>query len=207
MRRIQSVGTGALAALALVVISPESVEAQTTLGVRGGVSVASVSFDDDTFDESNRTGFTGGAFLDFNSGDLLGFQVGLQYSQKGAELDLGDVVDELSLSYLEIPAIVKLGLPLENLKPSVFGGVGLGFNTGCDIGDGSDSDCGDDVKSTEFMGIFGADVAFYLGSFSLWVDGRYHVGLSDVTDSESFEDLKNKNWAFQAGVGFPLGGS
>ena len=175
-------------------------QAQTTLGIRGGVSVASASVDiSETFTQDNRTGFTGGGFLDFNSG-ILGFQVGAQYATKGTDLDVGTELNELTLGNLEIPAVVKVGLPLGLLKPSVFGGAGLSFVMSCD---NNDVDCKDEVKSTEWQGIAGADLAIYLGGLSLWVDGRYHFGLSEIGDAaDIISDLKNKHWAFQGGFGF-----
>lgn len=174
------------------------------LGFRGGASVASASVDiDQTFDKSNRTGFAGGVFLNHDA-SILGFQIGAQYTQKGVDLDIEDAVKEFNLSYLEIPAVVKLGIPLGVVKPSVFGGAGLGFITGCDD---AGEDCGNNVKDTDFTGIAGADVAFYLGSVSLWLDGRYHFGLSNINEaSDVVGDLKNQNWTFQAGIGFKLGG-
>jgi len=197
------VRTTAVAVLALALVATEA-EAQQgwELGVRGGVSVAQVSGDlEETFGEDNRTGFAGGVFLNYDMG-ILGFQAAGQYTQKGSKLDLGETVEEFSLNYIEIPLVLKAGIPLGIFKPSVFGGVGLGFNTGCD---NEGTDCGDDVKSTEWNGIAGADVAIYLGSISLWVDGRYNFGLSDVNNaSDVVGDLKNKNWTFQGGVAFAL---
>ena len=195
-----------LLAVAFLAATFSGAEAQKgwELGFRGGVSVADASVDiSDTFDKSNRTGFVGGLFLNYDA-SLLGFQIGAQYAQKGVDLDIEDTINEFSLSYLEIPAVVKLGIPLGVIKPSVFGGAGLGFKTGCD---NSGADCGDDLKGTDFTGIAGADVAIYLGSISLWADGRYHFGLSNINDaSDVVGDLKNRNWTLQAGLGFKLGG-
>ncbi len=193
--------------LALLAVTAPAIQGQTTLGVRGGVSVASASIDiDETFDEGNRTGFVGGVFLDWGGSGLFGFQVGAQYSQKGAELDFEGLSQDLDLAYLEIPAVVKVGIPLGIVKPSLLGGVALGFNTSCDAGTGSDGDC-DDISSTEFSGVIGADAAFYLSPISLWIDARYHVGLNDISgDLEFVDDLKNRAWQISGGIGFPLGG-
>jgi hypothetical protein len=195
-----------LAGLAFVAVAPPRAEAQQglQLGFRGGVSVASASLDmEETFSKGNRTGFVGGAFLDY-SGGIFGFQVGGQYTQKGVDLKLENVVDEFSLSYLEIPAVIKLGIPLGAIKPSIFGGAGLGFITGCDSGG---ENCENDFESTDVSGIVGADLAIYLGAISLWADGRYHVGLSNISKaSDVIGDLKNRNWTLQAGIGFRLGG-
>ncbi|MGD8727263.1 MAG: porin family protein [Gemmatimonadales bacterium] len=185
------------AALGVGVIATH-IQAQITVGARGGVSVASASLDiEETFSQENRTGFTGGAFLDFNGG-IFGVQVGAQYTQKGSTLDINQQVTELSLANLEIPAVVKVGIPLGMLKPSVFGGAGMSLVMSCDA---NDVDCKDDVKSTEWQGIAGADLAIYLGGISIWVDGRYHFGLSNISE-EIFTDLKNKHWTFQGGIGF-----
>lgn len=201
MRTVRAVLLGV--ALLAATYSGAAAQKGLELGFRGGVSVASASVDvNETFDKSNRTGFVGGIFLNYDA-SLLGFQVGAQYSQKGVDLDIGDAVNEFSLSYLEIPAVVKLGIPLGVIKPSVFGGAGLGFKTGCDS---NGDDCGDDFKGTDFTGIAGADVAIYLGSISLWADGRYHFGFSNINDANDVVgDLKNRNWTLQAGLGFKLG--
>ena len=194
-----------LVGFALLAGTYSGAEAQNGLefGARGGVSVASASVDvSETFDKSNRTGFVGGLFMNYDA-SIFGFQIGAQYSQKGVDLDIGNAVREFSLSYLEIPAVVKLGIPLGVIKPSVFGGAGLGFKTGCDS---NGEDCADDFKGTDLSGIAGADVAIYLGSISIWADGRYHFGLSNINDTNDVVgDLKNRNWTIQAGLGFKLG--
>ena len=197
MRVFVRFGLAVIVTLGLVATQAQ---AQTTIGFRGGATVASASVDiSETFSQENRTGFTGGGFLDFNGG-ILGLQVGAQYTTKGTKLNVGDEIDDLTLSNLEIPAVVKVGLPLPLLKPSVFGGAGMSFVMSCD---NNDVDCKDEVKSTEWEGITGADLAIYLGGVSLWVDGRYHFGFSKIGDTADIvSDLKNKHWAFQGGVGF-----
>jgi len=195
LRKIAWVAVAAM--IGLILAAPEArAQGGLELGLRGGVSVATASLDiSETFSKSNRTGFTGGVFANFDLG-LLGLQVAGQYTQAGVTLDFGGVVDDLSIDYLEIPAVVKLGIPLAMLKPSLFAGAALGFNTSCD---NAGVDCGADVKSTDWKGIVGADVALYLGSISLWADGRYNFGLASVSE---VDQLKNRNWLFQAGIGF-----
>ena len=190
-----------LVAAGLVAATASSADAQTTLGVRGGISVANASFDiQEDFDKGNRTGFTGGVFLDWASSGLLGFQVGAQYTQKGAELEIQQVANDFDLAYLEIPAVVKLGLPLGPIRPSVFGGAALGFKTGCEDADGND--CGDSIESTEWSGVAGADLAIYIGGISLWADARYHFGLNNISKDALIQEAKNRNWTLQVGLGF-----
>jgi hypothetical protein len=166
----------------------------TEIGLRGGVSVATASFDVDTFDEENRTGFVGGPFINFDLG-ALGLQVAGLYNTKGVDTNIG----RLDLKYIEVPVVVKLGIPLAVLKPSVFGGAALAFRTGCEL---AGADCADAFKSTDVLGVVGADVAIYAGDVSLWADARYNIGFSDIDADDIFGDLKNRNWNLTAGIGF-----
>jgi hypothetical protein len=207
MMRFKSAVLGPLVGLGLFALVAPGLEAQSTWGIRGGVSVASADFDvSETFSKENRTGFTGGVFWDHGGKNLFGYQFGASYTQKGVEVS-GTGGGELSLNYIEIPAVLKLGIPLGIVKPSVFGGAAFGIKAGCSF-DGPASGFGDpcdDIKSTEWSGVFGLDTAFYLSSISLWFDARYHVGINNVLDSDNFSDLKNRAWNITGGVGFPLG--
>ncbi len=206
MMRAKYAVSGLTTGLALLAFSAPGLQAQTTLGVRGGVSVASASFSaSETFDKSNRTGFVGGLFWDAGGSSLFGFQIGGNYVQKGVTVD----DEDLKVDYIEIPAVVKVGVPLGLLKPSVLGGVGVAFNTKCEVDGaalGFDGDCKDQVKGTEWSGILGADVGVYLGSISLWFDARYHFGLNNISKDEVFDDLKNRAWNITGGLGFAVGG-
>ena len=206
MMRFKSAVLGPLVGLVLFALAAPSLDAQSVWGIRGGVSVASASFRTDTFDADNRTGFTGGLFWDHGGKNLFGYQFGASYTQKGFEGS--GTSDDVSLNYIEIPAILKLGIPLGFVKPSVFGGAALGINVGCSY-DGPSAgfvDPCDDISGTEWSGVFGFDTAFYLSSISLWFDARYHVGINNILDSDNFDDLKNRAWNITGGVGFPLGG-
>lgn len=195
--------TAAFLAFLLVVGFAEEAAAQlgAEIGVRGGVSVASASFDLETFDADNRTGFVGGPFVDLNLG-MFGVQVAGLYHQMGFESSDFD----LRLSYLEVPVVLKVGVPLLLVKPSLFGGVTLGFEGSCEINGADCSD--DDTSSPQYGGVAGADVAIYLGGLSVWADGRYNFGLSDVNDaSDAFSeigDFQNRAWNLTVGVGFGL---
>ncbi len=179
---------------------PTRVVAQhgTEIGFRGGVSVASASFDIDTFDKANRTGFVGGPFINFDFGSL-GFQIAGLYNTEGVDTNVGS----LDMAYFEIPAVLKLGIPLSVIKPSVFAGAAVAFRTSCDVDGVACAD--NDYETTDYSGVVGADVGLYLGPISLWADARYNVGLKDINKvSDVFGDLKNRNWNLTAGVGFKL---
>ena len=162
---------------------------------------ADVSDIEGTFSSSNKTGFAGCLFF-HNYWGILGGQLEASYIQKGTkEASTGSIVDdsEIKLDYLELAALLKAGLPLGIVRPGVFGGVGFDIKLSCSVGG---SDC-EDVKSTDFVGILGGDIGVYFGSFAIWGDARYNIGLSDISDISDFE-YKNQGWTFQAGVGFNM---
>lgn len=200
MRYYRSI-TSAFFLSLLVGASVAHAQVPKVLGIRGGVSVASASIDDvsGTFDESNRTGFAGTVFFNTGKG-IFSLQPELSYIQKGTS-------DQTELSYLELAALLKAGLPLGIARIGIFAGIGADFEMDCKVSEGSDStscsDTGVDTKSPDWNGIFGLDLAVYLGSISLWGDGRYALGLSDISDLESVS-YKNRAWIFSAGVGFAL---
>jgi hypothetical protein len=173
-------------------------------GAKAGVSVSSADVSDisGTFDKSNQTGFAGGLFI-HNYWGLFGGQLEASYLQKGVKQDYGGSEGEFTtkLDYIELAALLKLGLPLGIVRPGLFGGIGFDILLSCDE---SGFDCKDDAKSTDWVGIIGGDVIVYFGSFSVFGDGRYNIGLSEVSEFEDFS-YKNQGWTFQAGVGFEIG--
>jgi hypothetical protein len=58
---------------------------QTSIGVKGGLVLSSISFDQPstTFSEDNRTGYQVGLIFDHRPDGGLGFQIGALYSQRG----------------------------------------------------------------------------------------------------------------------------
>lgn len=196
-----------LLALTLSLVYVGTAQAQAMFdkawGAKAGVSVADADVKDieGTFSSSNKTGFAGGLFAHKYWG-ILGAQVEASYVQKGTkEATTGSVVDEVEtkLDYLELAALLKAGLPLGIVRPGLFGGIGFDIKLSCSVGG---VDC-DNVKSTDWVGILGGDVGVYFGSFSIWGDARYNIGLSDISEISDLE-YKNQGWTFQGGVGFPL---
>lgn len=192
------------AALALAV----PVQAQNNIfGAKAGVSVASIDGIDDTFDDENTTGFAAGLFFTLGRG-MLSLQPELNYTKKGFSYLAGvpGRVD-VDLSYLQPAAVLKLGAPLGVVRPSVFAGVGYGFEVACSI---EDVDCEDFElvslqTNNDFSGIFGIDLEIGAGGVYVIGDARYEVGLSDIDDADDvFDDLKNRAWILRAGLGFRM---
>lgn len=191
--------------LLLTLVAASAAAAQgRTLGARLGASVATLDTDAESIlDEENRTGLVAGVFYNRSLG-LLGYQVEFLYTSRGADFGDGGSLD---LTYIQIPALLKVNLPVGMLQPGVFGGVAMALKVDCEVDESESCDDieGAEVNDVDFNGVVGADLKYGLVGVGLWLDGRYYVGLSDIGDfDDAVGDLKNRSWEFSAGVGIPL---
>lgn len=201
MRNLRMAGVSLLLTLA---VSTTALAQGATLGARLGASVATLDTDAaSVLDEENRTGLVAGVFYNRSLG-LLGYQVEVLYTNRGADFGDGGSLD---LTYIQIPALLRVNLPVGLLQPGVFAGVAAALKVDCQVGDSDDCDDieGIEVNDVDLNGVVGADLKFGLVGVSLWLDGRYYLGLSDIGDFEDVVgDLKNRSWEFSAGLGIPL---
>jgi hypothetical protein len=162
-------------------------QAQIAIGVKGGLNFANLNVSDIEGTYKARTGYHAGAFVLVKL-TKIGIQPEIVFSQQGAKVkdpDLGDV--KSNFSYVNIPVILKLytvaGLNIQ-------AGPQFGFLTSAKLGD---QDIKDELK--------GSDVSVALGigwdlPFGLMIDGRYNLGLTNVSESG---DIKNQVWQFSVG--------
>lgn len=196
--------------LALLIATP--LQAQTTLGVKGGINVANVSTNIDISElVDSRTGFVGGAFVTLGLGSLFAVQPELLYSQKGFKFDETGTAIQFGTNYIEIPVLLKAQFKLAMLRPAVYAGPVASFETGCTVSALEISvNCDDeadfgDRKKNEWGAVFGANVDLLLGSITLILDGRYQLGLTNLADVPDGDDeVKSRVWQIMAGVGFTL---
>jgi hypothetical protein len=204
MRTLRIAGIALLLGLAS---SAPALAQGRTLGVRLGASIATLNTDaQDLLDRENRTGIVAGVFYNRSLGGPLGYQVEVLYASRGTDFEDGSSFD---LAYVEIPALLKVSVPVGMVRPGVFGGVALALKVDCKVDDGTSESCDDveglDVKSTDFNAVVGGDLQLGLAGLSVWGDARYYVGLSDVGElGDVVEDVKNRSWELTAGVGIPL---
>jgi hypothetical protein len=189
--------------------------AQMQIGVKAGLNIANQGGDDadNLFETSldSRTGFNGGLFFMYQFNNLLAIQPEAYYTMKGAATNLTGTDITLKLDYVEIPVLFKVVIPTEgmNLKPSLFVGPAIAFNTSAKIkgeyqGQSAEVDIDTLVKSTDFSLIFGGGLGFMIGNNELGVDIRYELGLTSWDDESDPFDVKNNVLSFNAYFGFTL---
>lgn len=166
-------------------------------GLKGGAtlysSTASISAFGESIEEESESkiGFAVGLFVEKPFSDLISGQLEALYVQKGgkddvAEADLED--GDLTLSYIDVPAMLKINVPLDgDISPFVYGGGFAGYLLDAQAeSDGvSAEDEGIEIKDLlsdiNYGLVFGAGVSFGM----LSVDIRYDLGLANIFDSDS----------------------
>lgn len=112
----------ALAAFAGLAVAPSAVAATpVTFGLKGGVTINSLKFNEDAFAADNRSGYTLGGMMKFSTPLGFGFDASLMFTRRSARAianydlkDAGHNDVTVSRSYIEIPVNLRwnLGLPL-----------------------------------------------------------------------------------------------
>ena len=197
--------------LALLIAAP--LQAQTTIGVKGGVNIATVDTNITDISElvDSKTGFVGGGFVTLGLGSLFALQPELLYSQKGFQAEESGQSAQLGTNYIEIPVLLKAQFKLAMLRPAVYAGPVVSFETSCDVSvSGVSVECNDDEgfvdrKKNEWGAVFGANLDFIVGPVILILDARYQLGLTNLADApDSDEEVKSRVWQIMGGVGFTL---
>lgn len=130
-----------LAIAAIAMVSAVSAEAQFRFGLKAGVAVNSLHFNESTFDASNRAGFTGGAMVEFTAPVIgVGFDLSLMYVRRNTRwLEENEITSD-NRDYIDIPLNFKwkFNIPLINKIVRPFALTGPTFSiltSGRNIGD------------------------------------------------------------------------
>jgi hypothetical protein len=245
--------------LAAFAALPELMNAQISVGIRGGLSINNLKVDplqDGEPEPESVTGFQIAIPMEIAIGEMFAIQPEVIYATHGARQELSSTSNEggfisttnykaeINISALEIPVLAKAKFGSENLKFHVLAGpsFGLGLSgkgnvegsarvtdplgnvlfdesldsestakfTGNDY-DAADVD--DDefaVSRTNLNLHVGAGLSFKIGAPSLFVEGRYMLGLSDLspeakdTNKDDAVTTKSNRIGINVGLMFPL---
>ena len=162
---------------------------QTHFGLKAGVNIASVAIDGGD-DYDSKAGLHIGGLAHIHITNHFALQPELVYSMQGGKDEDPDV--KLKLNYINVPLLAQY---MTNDGFRLQTGPQLGFlvTAKSKVGD-VEVDRDDDLSSLDFSWAFGVGYLFPSG-FGL--DARYNLGISNISDDESFEA---KNRVFQFGV-------
>ena len=194
-------------------------------GVLGGLNLANVTIDPaptESFD--NLTAFGVGGVFNFEFSGGFSIQAEPMYLRAGTKTTtaINNVPVDLKLkgNYISIPVLFIYAFQTgENqVQPYIFAGPSLGFlmsataSEEATVGGNSvsaDVDFKDSLKTTDFGAIFGAGVNIPAGGNTIFLEGRYSLGLSDISNAPDFfgagTTIKTKGIQFFAGIRFPFG--
>jgi hypothetical protein len=213
-----------VASFALPLILALPAVAQTAFGIKGGATFSKTSFEDDEGVElSYLTAIGGGAFLRLGLGGI-GLQPEVLYGRKGVNVSGADLDEfasiDLKLDYIEVPVLLVVSIGSGGgAAPYAFGGGAVSFEVGCNFAaegaglsavvdcDDNDLDLELERKTTDFSAVFGGGVRIPTSFGAFLLEGRYTLGLADLSDSgNSGEGFKNRAIAAFAGLSFTIGG-
>ncbi len=179
-KRLKSFGPVLSMVLLAFTAPAPPLHAQATLGIVGGVNLA--SFDDiqvgnvrETFD--SRTGFHAGLFLDLGLGPIA-VRPGVQYLNAGPLFEGASFLstDEFQLNYVAIPVDVRFKLISVLVSPYLFTGPEFRVLAASD----AQADFKDDLKS--FVMVWGVGAGVEVGPF--YPELRYTFDISGITNDE-----------------------
>jgi hypothetical protein len=207
-----------LAALVAAMLCTTSAEAQ--FGIRGGVNLTRF-VGGDAGNVEGKTGLSaGGSFRLFSLGPIA-IVPEIFYAQKGAVIDEidGDARParlDFSLSYLEVPVLAKLSLPIPGaraLRPYLAAGPAFAWKLDCGVdveGDATASarDCGAQFgdartafRSADRGVVAGGGIDLGIpGLGAVNLDARLVRGLARLSEGEGAQpDLRNQSFSLMLG--------
>lgn len=166
-------------ALMLLLLNVAFAQHAVQFGIKGGVNFANLKDENNSSDA--KTGFNAGALAHIHLSKSFALQPEVVYSAQGAEYANG----KMRLNYINIPVLAQYmfgnGFRLQT-------GPQLGILTTSEFKSGHAETDVDNLKNTDVAWSFGAS---YLSNMGLGIDGRYNLGLTDVSKNS---DLKNRVW-------------
>ena len=137
------------------------------------------------------------------------------YLQAGTKTTQSGVDVKLKINYISVPVLFIYAFQngQNQVQPYIFAGPSIGFKssgklTGEQSGVSVDIDVSDSVKTTDFGAVFGAGINIPAGMNTIFLEGRYSLGFSDInnsTDTFGTGTIKTKGIQFFAGIRFPFG--
>ncbi len=214
MRRFAAIVLG----LMLTTGAPRALAGQSAVGFKAGVNRTGLT-GVDAGAAAARDRFVGGVFFGTAVSNHLAIQVELLFS-KGGVTDFVNPADTtgaapvtLTTTYVELPLLLRAGFPTRTVLFSVYAGPVLSFRNSCEIDTGDSAlRCryagtpqGFYPRATDVAAAGGAGIDVSLGGSTVFIDGRYAVGLLSIEAGTMGMKARRTAASLMAGLAFPIG--
>jgi len=187
--------------------------AQIHAGLLAGMNLGRLSFDPDAATkQSGRAGFAIGGVFDLGLGEQTALHVEPMYVQKGGTRTADDIDNKISMSYVEVPLMLRILFSDARTSPYIMAGPSFGFVMSAKVsatenGVTNERDMKSEVKALDFGLGFGAGVNMAMGRNVVFFEARYALGSSDINDFPGSNNptVKTRGIQFFAGYLIPLG--
>ncbi len=185
------------------------------LGIKAGLNLATLTFDESELDSSSKAGFTAGAMVEIPMTKKFSLQPEIMYSQQGTKTSFSDsdvtnsnYESTIKLNYLNIPVMLKYYV-IEGLSVQAGPQIGILLKANNKYKDnflGYDNQESFDLK--EYSSGIDTSVNVGLGyqfKDKFYTDLRYNISYSNVFkdgDTNHFIDNDMKNRVLQITIGY-----
>jgi len=198
----------------LIILATAPVTAQTTLALRGGVGLATMSIEEAGVEPESISRIVGGLDLGVPLSSLVSLRLSGSFAQKGGGAIVEGVEVTLNLDYMQVSTLATIATPSQGgFSASVMAGPWAGYRISCDVeaalmGVNLSAQCDDsefsefDINTLDYGLAFGGGVEFpLLGGLRLGLDALYSLGLVGIDDDET----ETRHLNIQTGLVFPIG--
>ena len=199
-----------LTAVVLMLALVTAVSAQMSLGIKGGVNMSNLVYDDEVNDKNPKIGFIIGLAADYEFAPSVALQTGLFFTTKGYKFDSESLDYTENLMYVQLPVHLAY-------KMDVMPGTRIVFHAGpyaaYGIGGSRKAEVGDLTTEWDVDNIFGDaarqykpfDAGLGLGVGAefgaILVDLGWDMGLVNISNGDN-ETVKNQNAYLSVGYKF-----
>ena len=155
--------------------------AQTSFGIKGGLTLGRMSHDEMTgVDEKFKMGFAGGGMMIMPLNEQMHIQAEAMYVMKGEKWDVDGIGEiTVNVNVIEIPVMLRF---MASKYPAVYGGPSFNYIMSAETElDGETDDIKDDLVDMSFGLSLGAQYMMDKIVF----DARYDLGLTSIVDDGS----------------------
>ena len=195
MRRTHALAAAAALTLGLAT----QVRAQVEVGVKAGLTFATISETNLSPNFKSKTGFAAGVHFGIPLGSNFMIQPEGLITQQGAGVTTTAGEGDIKLTYFQVPLNLRLNFGSGGARPFILAGPYAAFKLSCNVDSVIESNCDDlDVTSTDYGVDFGGGIKFS----KIFIEARYNLGLKDVSDLQQGFDSKQRVFMVMVGFAF-----